>query len=88
MNKHLCDVAAAAVLVVAGPVLACDGDARDTGTLAAPVLEQTLDRLRAEQREQIVRSAQLGLARLRSETETALARGAAPAAGTAVKAGP
>lgn len=89
MNKHVGSVAAVAVAwAMAAPAMACDEDAQQTAAFAAPVLEQTLDRLRAEQREQIARSARGALAQLRSDTATARAQGAAPRAGTAMRAGP
>lgn len=49
MNKHPGSVAA--------PAMACDEDAHQTAAFAAPVLERTLDHLRAEHREQVARSA-------------------------------
>lgn len=88
MDKHL-GAAAAGMLAVAlaGPVWACD-DKTDSRAAAGSPLVQALDRVRAEQREAMARSARTALAQLRSETATALAQGAAPAAGAAVRTGP
>ncbi|MEQ1440323.1 hypothetical protein AAG565_13270 [Fontimonas sp. SYSU GA230001] len=85
MNKHVALVMAGLWAGVVSQAVQAGGEGARPDP-ERPALAQAIERVRAEQRVEVQQAARDALAQLRSETASAVAQGAAPAASGGIKA--